>query len=451
MADPRERLTLVRSEPPDILHFGKYEVLSKIGTGGMAEIFKCRLSGIGGFDKVVVVKRMLPDLIYDQELVRMFLDEARIVANLSHPNIVQIFEINQEKGNPYIVMEYVRGPTLARVINESWKQGKPCDCIAAKVLSEVASALSHAHEARDPHGQPLNIVHRDVTPHNVVVSTEGVAKLLDFGVAKSSGRLSKTEAGNIKGKFRYMAPEQVRAGETVDGRADVFAVGASLYLAATGVHAYPGRSDMDVLRAAAAGAYKAPSQVRPGIDPELERLILWAMAPRLEVRCPNAATLHEVLDAYVSQGDDRVTNLHVARFLAQLFGDSQQQRRHRWRVQRRGDEFEGLRGPRRGLGSHPRGEPVGLEALVGARLGGRFSRTWASVRSTRPPQPGRPLCRRAPSRCPPRGARRTRGARHSPWGPSPCSPWAWSQCSSPGVSRPASRRRRRPRRCRGSP
>lgn len=321
MAEPIEKLSLVRNEPPELPRFGKYEVLSKIGTGGMAEVFKCRLSGIGGFDKVVVVKRMLPDLIYDKELVRMFLDEARIVANLSHPNIVQIFEINQHQGTPYIAMEYVRGPTLARVITESWKQGKDCARIVAKVMSEIASGLAHAHEARDTHGQPLNIVHRDVTPHNVVVSTEGVAKLLDFGVAKASGRLSKTESGNIKGKFRYMAPEQLKVNAVIDGRADVFAVGASLYLAATGAHAYPGRNDLDVLKAAAAGAYRPPSHVRRDIDPELERIILWAMAPRIEVRCPNAMALFDVLDAYVSRGEDRVTNHHVSRFLAHLFGD----------------------------------------------------------------------------------------------------------------------------------
>jgi serine/threonine protein kinase len=321
VAEPIEKLSLVRNEPPEVPRFGKYEVLSKIGTGGMAEVFKCRLSGIGGFDKVVVVKRMLPDLIGDKELVRMFLDEARIVANLSHPNIVQIFEINQHQGIPFIAMEYVRGPTLARVITESWKQGKPCARVVAKVLSEIASGLAYAHEARDPHGEPLNIVHRDVTPHNVVVSTEGVAKLLDFGVAKASGRLSKTESGNIKGKFRYMAPEQLKVGAGVDGRADVFAVGASLYLAATGAHAYPGRNDLDVLKAAAAGAYRPPSQVRREIDPELERIILWAMAPRLEVRCPNAMALYEVLDAYVSRGENRITNHHVGRFLAHLFGD----------------------------------------------------------------------------------------------------------------------------------
>jgi serine/threonine-protein kinase len=318
---PGEKVTLANDEPREARRFGNYEVLSRIGSGGMAEIFKCRLTGIGGFDKIVVVKRMLPDLLGDPELVRMFLDEARIAAGLSHPNIVQTFEVNQLDGNPYIVMEYARGPTLSTVIREAWKQGKPCAKIAAKVMSEVAGALAHVHEACDARGQPLGIVHRDVTPHNVVVTTEGVAKLLDFGVAKAAGRLSKTNAGSIKGKFRYMAPEQLHAGDAVDGRADVFAVGACLYLAAAGVHAYSSQSDVEVLKAALAGVYLPPSTFNPSIDPELERLILWAMAPNLAVRCPSALALHELLDGYVSQGGERVTNLQVARFVRQLFGD----------------------------------------------------------------------------------------------------------------------------------
>lgn len=308
--------------PVEVQRFGKYEVLCKIGTGGMAEIFKCRLSGIGGFDKVVVVKRMLPELLEDKDLVHMFLDEARIAANLSHPNIVQIYEIDQLGETPYIAMEYARGPTLSKVIHESWKQHKPCARIVAKVLSEIAGALSHAHNAVDHDGMPLNIVHRDVTPHNIVVSTEGVAKLLDFGVAKAAGRLSHTNAGGIKGKFRYMAPEQLRTDNVkVDGRADVFAMGVCLYLAATGSHAYPARNEIAVLKAAAAGAFPRPSKVYPDIDPELERIILWAMSPSLARRCPNALALQQALDAYVSQGAERVSNHEVGRYLRHLFGD----------------------------------------------------------------------------------------------------------------------------------
>lgn len=317
--------------PPEVQRFGKYEVLGKIGTGGMAEIFKCRLSGIGGFDKVVVVKRMLPDLLEDKELVRMFLDEARIAATLSHPNIVQIYEIDQVGDTPYIAMEYARGPTLSKVIHEAWKQNKPVARVATKVLSEIAGALAHAHSAVDHQGRPLEIVHRDVTPHNIVVSTEGVAKLLDFGVAKASGRLSTTNAGGIKGKFRYMAPEQLRGDDfKVDGRADVFAVGVCLYLAATGSHAYPARNEIAVLKAAAAGAFPRPSKVNPSIDPDLEKIILWAMHPSLEKRCPNAHELQQALDAYVSQGAERVTNHQVGRYLRYLFGDLSQSNPTAW-------------------------------------------------------------------------------------------------------------------------
>lgn len=290
----------------------------------MAEVYKCRLSGIGGFDKIVVVKRMLPEMLEDRDFVHMFLDEARIAAKLSHPNIVQIFEIDQIDDAPYIAMEYARGPTLSRVIHESWRQSKPCARIAAKVLSEIAGALAYAHAAVDDEGQSLGIVHRDVTPHNIVVTPEG-AKLLDFGVAKASGRLSRTAGRSIKGKFRYMAPEQLKDDRSnVDGRADVFAVGVCLYLAATGRHAYSANDEISVLKAASEGAFPRPSEVYPEVDRELEEIILWAMDPSLERRCPDAMALQRTLDSYVSQGGDRgdrVTNHEVGQFVRQLFGD----------------------------------------------------------------------------------------------------------------------------------
>ena len=283
----------------EVLRFGKYEVLGKIGSGGMAEVFKCRQSGIGGFDKVVVVKRLLPELLEDRDLVNSFLDEARIAAKLSHPNIVQIYEIDQVGDAPYIAMEYARGPTLSKLIHEAWRQGKPCERIVAKVLSDIACALAHAHGAADEKGRPYNIVHRDVTPHNIVVTVEG-----------------------IKGKFRYMAPEQLQDDKSsVDGRADVFAVGVCLYLAATGRHAYAANDEIAVLKAASMGAFPRPVEVNPDIDPELESIILWAMDPSLDRRCPSAVALQERLDAYVSKGDERVTNQQVAQYLKLLFGD----------------------------------------------------------------------------------------------------------------------------------
>ncbi|MGQ0504495.1 MAG: protein kinase domain-containing protein [Myxococcaceae bacterium] len=306
----------------DVSRFGKYTTLRRIGAGGMAEIFKCRLTGIGGFDKTVVVKRILPELLDDAEFVRMFLDEARIAANLSHPNIVQIYEIDQIDNVPYIAMEYVRGPTLAKLIRESQKQGKPCTEVVARVMADVASALQAAHNARDANGQPLNIIHRDVSPHNIIVSTDGVPKLVDFGVAKARGRLSKTNAGTVKGKLRYMAPEQFRGKNApIDHRVDIFSAGVCLYQVATGKMPYNGESEVDVLKAAATGEFALPSDVNPDMDPELERIILWAMAPQVGDRCPDAQALHEALDQYTLNGPNRVTTYHVKKHIRALFGD----------------------------------------------------------------------------------------------------------------------------------
>ena len=254
--------------PVEVQRFGRYEVLCKIGTGGMAEIFKCRLSGIGGFDKVVVVKRMLPEFLDDTDLRAHV---PRRGANRREPLAPQHRADLRDRPTRRhaLYRDGIRTrPDAVQGHPRVVEADKPCARIVAKVLSEIAGALSHAHNAVDHQGMPLNIVHRDVTPHNIVVSTEGVAKLLDFGVAKASGRLTHTNAGGIKGKFRYMAPEQLAADKAkVDGRADVFAIGVCLYLAATGSHAYPARNGIAVLKAAAAGAFPRPSEVYPGIDP----------------------------------------------------------------------------------------------------------------------------------------------------------------------------------------
>lgn len=296
---------------------GKYSVVYRLGIGGMAEVFKCRLSGIGGFNKWVVVKRIRPELAHDPSFVAMFLDEARIVANLSHPNIVQIFEIDEFNGAPYIAMEYVRGPTLGLIIRQERVRRRPNRALAARLMAGICSGLHYAHRFVDDRGTPLSIVHRDVSPQNVIVSMEGVPKLLDFGVAKARGQIAHTGAGSLKGKLKFMAPEQFVPGEKVTPAVDVFAAGVCLYQATTLALPYGGDTELDIMRAAASGQFAKPSELVPGFCPKLEQIILWAMAPKLVDRCPDALTLQQALEEYADH--ERFTQSDLAQKLAELF------------------------------------------------------------------------------------------------------------------------------------
>jgi serine/threonine protein kinase len=204
---------------------GKYSVIRKLGAGGMAEVFLCKLVGIGGFEKHVVLKKIRADIASDSEFITMFFDEARLAANLSHPNIIQVFEVDQLEGVPYIAMEYVRGATLAGVLKRIRDANRTIEYgHLAQIFAGVCAGLEHAHNAQDASGRALRIVHRDISPQNIIVSFDGTPKIFDFGVAKARGSLSLTGSNQVKGKFAYMAPEQLRA-QPVDAKADVFAVG----------------------------------------------------------------------------------------------------------------------------------------------------------------------------------------------------------------------------------
>ncbi len=300
--------------------FGKYSVVYRLGAGGMAEVFKCRLSGIGGFSKLVVVKRIRPELVRDPSFLHMFLDEARIAANLQHPNVVQLFEIDQAEGLPYIAMEYVRGPTLSLINREERKRGNRSGGAVARIMAGICAGLHYAHRATDERGTALGIVHRDVSPQNIIVSMEGVPKLLDFGVAKARGQLAHTTAGALKGKLKFMAPEQFVPGGSITPAVDVFAAGVCLYEAMTHQLPYGGETEIDVMRNAAAGKFPRPSELVPLIDSRLEELILWAMAPNPANRCPDARALQLALEDYADR--EACSQAELARYLDGLFPDA---------------------------------------------------------------------------------------------------------------------------------
>jgi eukaryotic-like serine/threonine-protein kinase len=310
---------LARSGALNEAQFGKYTVLGVLGHGGMAEALKCRLSGMGGFDKTVVVKRILPHLNVEPDFVSMFLTEARVSANLSHPNVVQIFEIDECDGIPYISMEYVNGPTLLRLMRTAQRAKNSDIGNFAFLAAEVAAGLQYVHSAVDDNHQPLHLVHRDVSPTNVVVSLEGVPKLLDFGVAKSGAAMSKTDSGLIKGKLRYMSPEQIQ-NSSVDGRSDVFSLGVCLYEAT--VFRSPffvgPMNEVALLKAIVEGRYAKPSEVLPSYPPQLEKIVLSAIETDVKRRCPSADALREQLSEFCSTGEFATNRKRVSQWVQKL-------------------------------------------------------------------------------------------------------------------------------------
>jgi len=211
------------------MRLGRYRIVRRMAVGGMAEIFLARVEGLRGFERLVVCKRLLPQYAPNQNLVRMFLDEARLMATLNHPNVTQVHDVGEARGSYFFAMEYVHGEDLRTILRASTQRGEPLPIeISVGIIADAAAGLHHAHEKRGSDGAPLEIVHRDVSPSNVLVSFDGAVKLTDFGVAKWALQESRTRQGTLKGKCAYMAPEQCR-GEAVDARSDVFALGILLY------------------------------------------------------------------------------------------------------------------------------------------------------------------------------------------------------------------------------
>jgi eukaryotic-like serine/threonine-protein kinase len=300
---------------------GKYNVIRRLGVGGMAEVFLCKLVAIGGFEKHVVLKKIRADIASDDEFITMFFDEARLAANLNHPNIIQVFEVDQLDGTPYLAMEFVRGATLAAVHKNLRASESQMDFgYVAYVFAGVCAGLDHAHNARDASGRQLKIVHRDISPQNIIISLDGTPKIFDFGVAKARGSLSLTGADRVKGKFAYMAPEQLRA-QPVDAKADVFAVGVCMYEAVTGRRPFTGQTEAELFAARIAGKFRMPSELVPSIPVELEHLILSAMASDPADR-PTAIQLHEALAGFCAVGSRFPTSTQaIVGWLTDLLGD----------------------------------------------------------------------------------------------------------------------------------
>ena len=227
------------SRMPDVRDIGPYRIVRPLATGGMAQLYLAKQRAIEGVERLVVVKEILPKYAENDEFVTMFLDEARLMAALNHPNITSVFDVGQVGRSFFLVMEYIRGPTLRQVLANARERGRRLALRDALGISlAVAEALHYVHACRDEHGQRLRIVHRDLNPSNVLISYDGGVKLIDFGIAKAATKVYETRTGVVKGTYGYIAPEQLRGASDVDHRADVFALGVLMYEMTVGQHPF---------------------------------------------------------------------------------------------------------------------------------------------------------------------------------------------------------------------
>jgi serine/threonine protein kinase len=300
--------------------FGKYQLVERLGRGGMAEVWKARIVGPAGFQRTLVVKRILPHLVEDEQFVKMFVAEARLSARLNHANIVQVFELGDVDGEYFLAMEYVRGRDLVSVMRAQILRGAPDPGLGAYVVRETCRALAYAHALTDDNGQPLRLIHRDVSPSNVMLAFDGAVKLLDFGIAKalSDSSDNKTQTGTLKGKFGYMSPEQVE-GRPIDHRADLFACGVMLHETLTGRRLFKGGSDLQTIAMVREAKVEPPSHFNPLVPPELDVICLRALARDVADRYPSCDEMAAALDHVLHQlkwGPERTRT-----YLRELFPD----------------------------------------------------------------------------------------------------------------------------------
>ena len=323
---------------PAIAHFGRFDILGRLALGGMAEIFLARESGPGRGIRPVVLKRILPHVADDPRFVEMFLHEAELAMNLNHPNLCTIYEFGEQEGEYFIAMEWVFGVSITQMHKHLFEQNQAGiePRIVARIACDVADALHYAHQARDTEGNPLKLVHRDVTPDNIMVSFDGKVKLLDFGVAKAASQRLKTEAGMLKGKFAYMSPEQYQ-GQELDGRADVFSLGACMYEAATGLALFHRASEYETMGAIVMDE-PAPRarEAKPGLPTGLDIIIARALEKDRERRFGSAGELHAALDRFMASTGKATRSTDVAEYVGGLYeelkreGPSIDTRRELW-------------------------------------------------------------------------------------------------------------------------
>jgi serine/threonine protein kinase len=363
--------------------FGKYQLVERLGRGGMAEVWKARMVGPAGFQRTLVVKRILPHLVEDPHFVEMFVSEARLSARLNHVNIVQVYELGDVAGEYFLAMEYVRGRDLVNVMRAQLMRGHPDPGLGAYAMREVCRALAYAHALTDDNGTPFRLIHRDVSPSNVMLSFDGAVKLLDFGIAKALAEATenKTQTGTLKGKFGYMSPEQVE-GRDFDHRADLFAAGVVLHESLSGRRLFKGSSDLQTIAMVRDAKVDAPSVINPNVPPELDRIALKALARNPDDRYPSCEEMAFDLDQVVHQlkwGPEKLKPI-----LRDLFADEPSNTGNLVAVQNVGSGLT--------IGTLRQHERRKIAAYVAAGLVAVGGIAWlVTARARRPPEMKRPV------------------------------------------------------------
>jgi hypothetical protein len=308
--------------PTDLRQFGRYTLLYRFAAGGMANLYLAKLLGPDGFVKLVAVKVIHSHLTSDPQFVDMFINEARLASRISHPNVAQIIELGRYEGLHFIAMEYVAGESAAALV----RRVRPAMTYCARVVADAAAGLHAAHELRDADGESLQVVHRDVSPQNILISYEGAVKVVDFGVARMKGSLATTRAGEIKGKFSYMAPEQLTKEQPVDRRADIFALGIVLYEMTTGRRLFTGETEGEVITEVRECIITSPSEVEAAYPRALERIVMRALERDPAVRYQTARELQEALERYIVESGEPVLQVQIGELMSRTFADQVRQK-----------------------------------------------------------------------------------------------------------------------------
>ncbi|MDY7227433.1 serine/threonine protein kinase [Hyalangium rubrum] len=316
--------------PLQSVAFGNYLLLDRLAEGGMAEVWRAKMFGGGGLERLVALKRILPALADAEEFIAMFVDEAKIGFQLIHPNIVQTYEVGEHDGVHFLSLEYIPGKSLGDLLEQCQREGRPVPLpLACYCIAMLCEGLEYAHRKRDRNGRELHIVHRGLSLQDVLVSYEGEVKVIDFGIAKAAGRRTQTQPGIIKGKLGYLSPEQIR-GEPVDGRADVFTVGVCLYELLTGRRPFVGAHEVDTLRQICDAQALPPSTHDPRIPSMLDQIVLKALARDVSARYRTAGEFGEDLQRFLALDPVGFGRESLRQYLQAHFAE-EVKREARWR------------------------------------------------------------------------------------------------------------------------
>jgi eukaryotic-like serine/threonine-protein kinase len=306
---------------PGVHRIGRYDLVAELASGGMATVYLARLSGVGGFQRTVAIKVLHPHLAYDGEFVEMFLDEARLAAMIHHPNVVPIQEVEEGEHGYYLVMDYIEGDTFAALLSRAAAAGQPVPQeVVLRIGLDMLAGLHAAHELHDERGNLIGVVHRDVSPQNVLVGTDGITRLTDFGVARAASRLSATRAGQLKGKLAYMAPEQASGDENLDRRADVFSAAVVLWEALALRRLFKASNEAATLSRVMNEPIRSPADFNPSVPAAVAQVILYGLSRDVNGRYATSAQFAEALEMAARHTTAIATNREVAAYVAQVVG-----------------------------------------------------------------------------------------------------------------------------------